>query len=114
MISQADSEKPKKVAEFLLYVFPCIYKDEVYDLTLEILPIAIFDTLFDLALVSTRELISNYIDPLLGNEIIPKDPNLSQKSMETIFCDIERLIKLIRSQKIKSSRAPVIFKKLNY
>lgn len=92
-------------------MFPHIYKDDVYDLTFEILPTGVFDTLFDLALVNTREIVGKSVNPLLNNDIVPEDPNLTVSEMDTIFLEIGRLMKLMWKLPDKS-RATVIFEKL--
>jgi hypothetical protein len=107
MISHADSEKPKKVVEFLLYMFPHIYSDDVYDLTFQVLPHGVFDTLFDLALQNTRELVAQSINPLLVSGTVCQDPNLSDEEMSSIFIEINKLAKSIGRTKGKSSRVSV-------
>jgi hypothetical protein len=107
MISQSDAEKPKKVVEFLLYMFPHIYSDGVYDLNFQILPTGVFDTLFDLALLHTRELIAQSVNPLVVGGTICQNPNFSDKEMSSILTEISHLVKRVGKQGDKLFRAPV-------
>ena len=90
-------------------MFPYIYSNDVYDLTFEILPPGIFDTLFDLALVNIRELLASSISPLLYKSVSASDPNLAESEFDSIFSEIEALIKQLRKESTKTSRAAVRF-----
>lgn len=88
-------------------MFPHIYKDDVYDLTFQVLPTGVFDTLFDLALLNTRELVAQSVNPLLANGTVPQDPNFSDEEMSSILLEIGRLSKAVWKHAEKLLRAAV-------